>query len=582
MRSLDPTTQPGYVALPTTVEALRDSIPPDSLRKVINLALDNIRDGVVMVDPSGKVLLWNTVAEQLLGRGPAITSPEHWADLYGFYHLDGTTLYAPDELPLAKAMAGEKIDAYEIFLRPEHGSETKLLRGQATPLYDADGHQIGAMTSFHDATEYDELRRRVRYRSVHDDKTGARNGISICETIDAMIGELLDGGQDSFGVLLINLDRFGLINSVMGRPGADGILRRVARLVMQRDNSIAVGRLCADEFLLITAAAGIAQVQQEANQILFALRALEITPAHVGLRLTASIGTTWLTAGTVSSADELLSHLGVAVEDAKSEGRNRSMPVDLGELSSPHLPSSRVNDIVQALDQDRVRLFAEPIVRSDGSVAALEILTRIRDDRGQLSLPRQFIQTAERFGLIAQLDIRNLSTLLRWMRERGDAGQSVPRMHVNLSAQTLITGEHFRDWLSLLIANVNQAPQITVEVTETFAMQNPSESAMLLQQIRELGCRIALDDFGAGYSSLSKLKLLPLDYLKLDGSLVRNLLDDPQDEAILKTVIQLGKALNLPLIAEHASTKAHVDALFSLGVDLVQGYGADRGAPLMG
>ncbi len=119
-----------------------------------------------------------------------------------------------------------------------------------------------------------------------------------------------------------------------------------------------------------------------------------------------------------------------------------------------------------------------------------------------------------------------------------------------------------------------------MEVTETFAMRNPAESAMLLQQIRELGCRVALDDFGAGYSSLAQLKVLPLDYLKIDGSLVRNLLDDPQDRAILETVIQLGKALNLPLIAEHAATQAHVDALFAMGVEYVQGYGADRGALL--
>ena len=134
--------------------------------------------------------------------------------------------------------------------------------------------------------------------------------------------------------------------------------------------------------------------------------------------------------------------------------------------------------------------------------------------------------------------------------------------------------------MSLLIEHVRLAQQITVEVTETFAMRNPAESAMLLQQIRELGCRVALDDFGAGYSSLSQLKLLPLDYLKIDGSLVRNVLDDPQDRAILDTVIRLGKALDLPLIAEHAATAAHVDALFAMGVDFVQGYGADRGAPL--
>ena len=579
MRTPDSAQPPGIVALPTTVEALRDNMPPERLRQAVNLALDNIRDGVVMVDTSGKVLLWNTVAERLLGRGPVITSPEHWAELYGVYHLDGVTLYAPDELPLARAMAGEEVVNYELLLRPGNGSESRLLRGRATPLYDGE-QQVGAITAFHDATEYDELLRRVRYRSLHDHKTGAQNGASICETIDAMLGELEGQDGSGFGVLLLNLDRFGLTNSIMGRAGADGVLRRVARLLMQRDQTIAVGRLCADEFVLITAAADLGQVQREANQIIFALRSLDLTPAHVGYQLTASVGASWLGAGAVSSADELLAHLTHAVEDAKADGRNRSVPIELGAASPPHLHGGRVNDIIRALDEDRICLFAEPIVREGGGIAALEILTRLRDDQGDLSLPRHFLQTAERFGLIAQIDIRNLSSLLRWMRQRVDNRQTLPRMHINLSSQTLIASEHFRDWMSLLIEHVRLAQQITVEVTETFAMRNPAESAMLLQQIRELGCRVALDDFGAGYSSLSQLKLLPLDYLKIDGSLVRNVLDDPQDRAILDTVIRLGKALDLPLIAEHAATAAHVDALFAMGVDFVQGYGADRGAPL--
>lgn len=580
MQRRDPAQPPGVVALPTTVEALRDNMTPERLRQAVNLALDNIRDGVVMVDTTGKVLLWNTVAEQLLGRGPIITSPDHWAELYGVYHLDGVTLYAPEDLPLARAMAGEEVVNYELLLRPDNGADSRLLRGRATPLYDEAQQQIGAMTSFHDATEYDELLRRVRYRSLHDHKTGAQNGASICETIDAMLAELDDKHPGGFGVLLLNLDRFGLINSVMGRSGADGVLRRVARLLMQRDHSIAVGRLCADEFLLVTAAADLAQVQREANQIIFALRSLELTPAHVGYQLTASVGASWLGAGAVNNADELLAHLTHAVEDAKADGRNRSVPIDLADSCPAHLHGGRVSDILRALDQDRICLFAEPIVRPDGEIAALEILTRLRDEHGQLSLPRHFMQTAERFGLIAQIDIRNLSSLLRWMRQRVDGGQPLPRMHINLSSQTLIAPEHFRDWMTLLIEHVRLAQQITVEVTETFAMRNPAESAMLLQQIRELGCRVALDDFGAGYSSLAQLKVLPLDYLKIDGSLVRNLLDDPQDRAILETVIQLGKALNLPLIAEHAATQAHVDALFAMGVEYVQGYGADRGALL--
>ena len=169
---------------------------------------------------------------------------------------------------------------------------------------------------------------------------------------------------------------------------------------------------------------------------------------------------------------------------------------------------------------------------------------------------------------------------MQWMGTQRLDGLDMKRMHINLSGYTLANEACLQDWLAVLLTNLDDARYITVEITETFAMKNPVEASAALHQIRQLGCQVALDDFGSGYCSFSRLKQLPLDYLKVDGSLVRNFLDDDQDRAILQSIIQLGRALKLPLIAEHAHNKILVKALFDLGIDYVQGHGVSQGQQL--
>ena len=174
------------VAMPTTMQALRETMSRDMLLETVSLLLDNINDGVVLINPTGHVIYQNANAEKLLGHGPVITSPDHWAEIFGVYHLDGRTLYQPDEFPLAKALKGIETPAYEMLIRPDSGHPGRLIRGRAKPLTEANGQLVGAMACFHDATEHDELLRRVRYRSEHDRITGVQNGVSIRGTIDAM------------------------------------------------------------------------------------------------------------------------------------------------------------------------------------------------------------------------------------------------------------------------------------------------------------------------------------------------------------------------------------------------------------
>lgn len=565
------------VSLPTTVHALRETMSRDTLLETVSLLLDNINDGVVLINPNGHVIYQNANAEKLLGHGPVITSPDHWAEIFGVYHLDGRTLYQPDEFPLAKALKGIETPAYEMLIRPDSGQPGRLIRGRAKPLTEANGQLVGAMACFHDATEHDELLRRTRYRSLHDRVTGVQNGLSIRDTIDAMIHEVRETNLGGFGVLLINLDRFGVVNNVVGRDAADSVLRRVGRLLQHRESVAAVGRLCADEFVVVVSADGLESAQREASALVDALRKLDLTTWRYNTHLTASVGATWIGPGVNCSTEEALAALTTAVDDAKADGRNRSIPVDLADAQESPAKACRVADVLNILNTDQLCLFAEPILQPSGDFLGYEVLTRVCGGDGAPSLPPQFLPTAERFGLIGQLDIRNLARLTQWMRSRRSSGSEIKRMHINLSGYTLANEACLQDWLNVMLANVSYAHHITVEVTETFAMKNPVEASAALHQIRQLGCQVALDDFGSGYCSFSRLKQLPLDYLKVDGSLVRNFLEDNQDRAILQSIIQLGRALKLPLIAEHAHNKILVKALFDLGIDYVQGHGVSQG-----
>jgi|GEM_PF-2458178 len=568
------------VALPTSIEALRERLPSETLLETISLLLDSIQDAVVLVGVDGRVIYQNANAEKLLGSGPYITSPEHWPELFGIYHLDGRTLYKPEEIPLNKAIHGIETPGFEMLIRPRTGAASRLIRGMAKPLSSGTGEPIGAMCSFHDATEHDRLRRQIRYRELHDGTSGVQNGMGIRQTIDAMLRDLRDGDVDGFGLLLVNLDRFGLVNHVIGRDAADVVLRRIGRMLQNRDRVIAVGRLCADEFVVVVATGNLSETQQQANEIIFALRTMDLTPSRYNTTITASVGTTWIGTDLEFSTEDILALLTTAVEDAKSDGRNRSIPVELEELTQPSSEHCRVGDVISIINEDRLCLFAEPIVQADRNLLGVEVLTRVCSESKPPTLPKQFLPTAERFGLIGQLDVLNLIKLVTWMGRQQSESALLGRVHINLSGYTLANESCFGDWMTVMLANIAHAPKITVEVTETFAMKKPVEASAALQQIRQLGCKIALDDFGAGYSSFSRLKQLPLDYLKIDGSLVRNFLEDKQDRAILKAIVQLGDALELPLIAEHAHNQELVQAMFSLGIDYVQGYGIGRGRPL--
>ena len=296
----------------------------------------------------------------------------------------------------------------------------------------------------------------------------------------------------------------------------------------------------------------------------------------------ASVGVTTITGrrrecGSMSQVD-------VACYTAKESGRGR---IYVYHHTAPSRRPSRANlvaaTLTEALEQNRFRLYGQPIVPLDPHPSAAplhyEILIRLLGDEDHVMLPNTFIPAAERFGLMAAIDRWVVATAFRTYAER-DRTSAGAQIAINLSGGSLNTDDFAKFVLDQLKAYCMPSDRICFEITETAAIQNLDQTIEFIGEMKALGSRFALDDFGSGLSSFRYLRVLPADYLKIDGSFVEHMADNPQDEAMVAAINEVGHALGMTTIAEHAHNGAVVDRLRHLGVDYAQGYAFAAPMPL--
>ena len=545
------------------------------------VTLHSIGDGVVTTDASGNVEYLNPVAEKLTGW----TLPEaRGLPLWQIMNLIDESSRQPVENPVVKSLReGVVVALADHAVLVQRDSQELAIADSAAPIRDNSGEIIGAVMVFHDVGQSRKLTQQLSYQASHDALTDLINRVEFERQLhDALICAKNENRQHV--LCYLDLDQFKIVNDTCGHVAGDELLRQVAGLLRGkvRDTDV-LARLGGDEFGVLLKYCDPQRAPAVAESLCRALKDFKFLWGDHSFETGVSIGLVAI-GGHSQSVSEVLSTADVACYAAKDKGRNQvhMYQPDDNELKQRRGEMQWVSRIRRAIDENRFRLYYQPIIPlnpSSGLEVHRELLIRLLDEEGKLVPPMAFIPAAERYNMMPDIDrwvIRNSFKLLG-AQCSDDCGWVCA---INLSGQSLCDNT-FLDFVirQLDLSGVNP-DRICFEITETAAVANLVKASHLISVLKGMGCRFALDDFGSGLSSFAYLKNLKVDYLKIDGSFVRDMLNDPIDRSLVEAINQIGHVIGIQTIAEFVENNDILEALRKLGVDYAQGYAIAKPAPL--
>jgi diguanylate cyclase (GGDEF)-like protein/PAS domain S-box-containing protein len=448
----------------------------------------------------------------------------------------------------------------------------------ATLVRDGSGVPQHVLLQVQDVTERRRYEAELRYLADRDPLTGLLNRRAFARELEAHLEHVRRYGPAG-GALLLDLDHFKNINDTLGHGIGDELIVALAEaLRVGLGERAAIARLGGDELAILVPDG---DVDEAAEHVLDAVRAQRVASPSGRLRsVSASIGIAGFDEPGLN-ADDVLANADLAMYEAKDSGRDRAV------THRPAAGSERLDgrvswpDVIRdGLDEDRFVLQAQPIMDlATGDTGQFELLLRLRDPFGELIFPAAFLPAAERFDLIGAID--------RWVVRRSIAMLAAEnRRGRRLTFEVNISGRSAgdEDLLALiegeLRANEVDPAQVIFEITETTAVANIPRAQEFAHRLAALGCRFALDDFGAAFASFYYLKHLPFDYLKIDGEFVRGCVTDRTDQLVIRAVVDIARGLGKRTVAEMVGDEETLDLVRDLGVDFVQGFHIGKPAPL--
>ena len=538
------------------------------------ITLESIADGVITTNTEGQIIYLNPVAERLIGY---TTEQAMNLDLHKVFKLFNVKTHVEEQNPINICLQnGVMLGPMQHRLyRPELGDEIHI-KDSVAPIRDRDGGISGSVMVFHDETEARKLEEKLSYQATHDALTGLTNRTEFENYLVKVIDNIDEDTEHA--LCYLDLDQFKVINDTCGHMAGDQLLQNITNLLMQRirKNEDALARLGGDEFVLLIENCSIDQASHVANQIVQAVQEYRYVydgnPFNVGI----SIGVVPLNNQT-HNYQEVISKADAACFMAKEKGRNRVhvyLPDD-EELLQRHGEMQILSDIADAFDNDRFFLFYQPIVSTslaDNLTRHYEILLRMKDSEGNWMSPGYFLPAAERYNMAPKIDRWVIRETLLWLKKHPEHLSQLRSCSINLSGVSLNDAELFAYIHTQFEETRVPAKKICFEITETSAITHLAGATTLISKLRDLGCQTALDDFGSGMSSFAYLKNFPIDYLKIDGIFVKDMLNDPIDDAMVKSINDIGHILGLKTIAEFVENEEIFARLQELGVDEAQGY----------
>lgn len=430
----------------------------------------------------------------------------------------------------------------------------------------------------------EEMAQQLTWQASHDALTGLINRREFERRLGDLIESVRTGGKQH-ALMYMDLDNFKTVNDICGYTAGDELLRQLAT-VMQASmrGSDTLARVGGDEFGGLLESCPLDQAVRIANGVREALRDYRFIWHDKAFGVSASIGLVTIDGASVNVSG-VLAMADATCHEAKSKGRDRVQvyhPQD-GKVGEQSGELQMVSQINHAFELGNFRLYRQKIIALDaggGAEPHYEILVRMVDSAGNLIPPGGFMPVAERYNLLTSIERWVIGSLVEFLHRQYESG-TIPHgkavltdafYAVNLSGVS-INDSSFIDFLRKLLIRFN-LPRglLCFEVTESTAISNLTKAAQLMHEMKAMGCRFALDDFGIGMSSFAYLKYLPVDYIKIDGVFIRDMATDPMDHAIVEAINRIAHILGLKTVAEFVENETTLESLRALNVDYAQGY----------
>ncbi len=546
----------------------------ESRQKRLESVLDNAGEGIITLDDDLRIETFNNAAQYVFGMGMDEVYCKKFTTILGEGDEEKFT-------ELLRSVYDKRAISHDAVALTFNG---KRKNGELFPLamkvsylrIDGEGHFILMVD---DISERQAMMENLRHLAEHDSLTGLYNRQFFMDELEREVSRSHRNAEAKCALLYIDLDNFKFVNDTLGHIAGDRVLIEVTYLINRRmRKGDLLGRLGGDEFGLLLYEVDRERALQTADFYRQQLGEYKFKYEGKVLDVGCSIGVAML-GPEINSKEDLLARADIACHIAKRLGKNRAYIYeenDQENMDSMYADMGWARKIKNAIEDDQFVFACQPILdMQTGDTVSYEVLLRMKDGRKNFVMPAGFLPSAERFGLMLDID--------RWIVNRAiEALAELQKVHpgmrysINLSAKSICDKNILLEIKRLLDAHCLSPELLTFEITEDIAIANITVATAFMHELRSMGCRTALDDFGVGYSSFTYLKELPVDLVKIDGSFVRNAESDPINLAMVKAMNEVVHAMGKKTVAEYVENEKILELLKGLGVDYAQGYHIGR------
>lgn len=537
--------------------------------RLLASVFENAQEGVVILDVQGNICEANPEFCGLSGLSQEQLLDQSLSSIVDWEHLEFSEV-------LQSALSGKSCCGRAVLNRSSVREEEIVYWGSLSVSQDEEGNPTNLIAMFSDISQIEQTQQRLHRLALHDNLTGLPNRRFFSQQIEEMI-EVSREANSRFGVCFLDLDDFKVVNDTLGHDAGDQLLIEVSRRIKScifRDCFLS--RFGGDEFAMLIPEMddGQQRVDLVGEKVVQALNEpFDIGEHHVYIGV--SIGKTMFP-NDATDVNQLLRHADMAMYQAKDEGKNTIRGFSPELAAEMEARQNLVNELRMAISKKEVTIVYQPkrCLKSN-RITGCEALVRWTKD-GIAVCPGEFIEVAEKSGLILPLGDQIIEMAMRQAKQWRDENSFDGRIAINLSPRQLNDPEFIGRFEELLECTNTRPEWFELEITENAMMENIECSLKLMEELNELGVKIAIDDFGTGYSSLNYLKTFPVSTLKIDLSFVRDLPNDLRAVAVAKTVLSLGHGLGIEVVAEGVETEAQRHFLEEAGCDVIQGYLVNR------